>query len=99
MQSSIDLCGQFIGAARQFVSRLLTFLVTIITPPPMAEKEAENFAFLPSSSNLPKRIDIEIPAEAMEYLTYRSKKSGRSIDELILEILDAKLSNDNLSDQ
>ena len=40
---------------------------------------------------LPKQIDIEIPSDLKESLLKMAAASGRSIDELILDILDKAL--------
>lgn len=40
---------------------------------------------------LPKQIDIEIPSNLKESLLKMAAASGRSIDELILDILDKAL--------
>lgn len=42
-------------------------------------------------AKLPKQLDLELPAPVFEQLNKISAKTGRSIDELILEILDSHL--------
>ena len=42
-------------------------------------------------NKLPKQIEIEIPSDLKESLLNMAEASGRSIDELILEILDKAL--------
>ena len=40
---------------------------------------------------LPKQIDLDLPPELIERLNSLAAASGRSVDELILEILDQGL--------
>ena len=42
-------------------------------------------------NKLPKQIEIEIPSDLKESLLNMAEASGRSIDELILDILDKAL--------
>jgi hypothetical protein len=42
-------------------------------------------------SKFPKKLDLELSAEAMEQLRTTAQRTGRSEDELILEILDQAL--------
>lgn len=42
-------------------------------------------------SKLPKQLDIDLPPAVAEQLLKRAAASGRSLDELILEILDRYL--------
>jgi len=42
-------------------------------------------------SKFPKKLDLELSAEAMEQLRTAAQRTGRSEDELILEILDQAL--------
>jgi|LauGreDrversion4_2_1035121.scaffolds.fasta_scaffold116066_3 hypothetical protein len=42
-------------------------------------------------TKLPQKLELEIPAETMEWLKTTAQESGRSEDELILEILDQAL--------
>jgi hypothetical protein len=42
-------------------------------------------------NKLPKQIEIEIPSDLKESLLNMAEGSGRSIDELILDILDKAL--------
>ncbi len=42
-------------------------------------------------SKFPKKLDLELSAEAMEQLRTTAQRTGRSEDELILEILDQTL--------
>ena len=42
-------------------------------------------------SKFPKELEIDIPPRAMEILEEKSAATGRSIDELILELIDAGL--------
>ena len=43
------------------------------------------------SSKLPKQLDIDLPPAVQEQLEKTAAATGRSIDELILEILDQYL--------
>jgi hypothetical protein len=47
--------------------------------------------FTINPSKLPKKLEIEIPPRVMEYLEKKSAASGRSIDELVLEVIDKGL--------
>lgn len=42
-------------------------------------------------NKLPKQIEIEIPSDLKESLLNMAEASGRSIDELVLDILDEAL--------
>ena len=42
-------------------------------------------------SKFPKKLELELSAEAMEQLRTAAQRTGRSEDELILEILDQAL--------
>ena len=42
-------------------------------------------------TKLPKTLDLELSAEAMEWLRTRAQQTGRCEEELILEILDRAL--------
>jgi hypothetical protein len=42
-------------------------------------------------TKLPKQLDLELPAPVFEQLNKIAAETGRSIDELILEILDSHL--------
>jgi hypothetical protein len=42
-------------------------------------------------AKLPKRIEVDLPPEVVERLMRVSAMSGRSLDELILEVLDKDL--------
>ena len=42
-------------------------------------------------SKFPKKLDLELSAETMEQLRTAAQRTGRSEDELILEILDQAL--------
>ena len=42
-------------------------------------------------SNLPKKLDIDLPPALLEQLEKHAAATGRSLDELILEILDHHL--------
>lgn len=42
-------------------------------------------------SRLPKQLDIDLPTELLEQLEKTAAATGRSVDELILEILDQYL--------
>jgi predicted DNA-binding protein len=44
--------------------------------------------FLLDPDRLPKKLDVDLPPELAERLMKVSAVSGRSVDELILEILD-----------
>ena len=48
-----------------------------------------DFDFDPSK--LPQKLEIDIPARVMETLEKKSEATGRSIDELILELIDEGL--------
>jgi len=42
-------------------------------------------------SKFPKKLEIDIPPRVMEILEEKSAATGRSIDELILELIDEGL--------
>jgi predicted DNA-binding protein len=42
-------------------------------------------------SKLPKQLDMNLPSELIEQLEKHAAATGRSLDELILEILDRHL--------
>jgi hypothetical protein len=44
---------------------------------------------------LPRRIELELAPELLDELLRRSKASGRSIDELALELIDRALQHDS----
>ena len=44
-------------------------------------------------SKLPKQLDIDLPTALAEQLEKDAAKIGRSVDELILEIMDQYLQN------
>ncbi|MCP9776167.1 hypothetical protein [Cyanobium sp. WAJ14-Wanaka] len=58
----------------------------------VGDKSAE-FDFSLDPSKYPKRIDLEVSDETMEYLTRRSQLSGRSVEEIILEIIDGQINS------
>ena len=40
---------------------------------------------------LPQRLEINLPSEVLAVLQRKAESSGRSIDEIILEVLDREL--------
>ena len=42
-------------------------------------------------SKLPKQIEIDVPQRLLEQLEKKSKETGRSLDELLLELLDKEM--------
>ncbi len=44
-------------------------------------------------SKFPKKLELELSSDAMEQLRATAEQAGRSVDELILEILDQALQN------
>lgn len=57
-----------------------------------AQGEDERYRINPEK--LPKRIDLELTPETERRLTELATASGRSIDELILELLDQALQDE-----
>jgi len=53
----------------------------------LTSKDAED-QFKIDPTKLPKQLDIDIPPELLEKLEKTAAATGRSLDELILEILD-----------
>jgi predicted DNA-binding protein len=49
----------------------------------------DNFGIDPGK--LPKQMDLDLPAKLLEQLENTAAATGRSVDELILEILDRYL--------
>ena len=46
-------------------------------------------------ARLPRRVELELNPEVLDELSRRSKASGRSIDELALELIDRALQQDS----
>jgi hypothetical protein len=42
-------------------------------------------------TRLPQQVELDLPAEVMDWLQKRSAQSGRSVSELILELIDQGL--------
>ena len=49
-------------------------------------------------SQLPRRVELELKAGALEQLQALSQRSGRCIDELALELIDRALQRENRPD-
>lgn len=49
-------------------------------------------------AELPRRLELDLPPPVLEGLQQRSERSGCSIDELVLELIDRAL-QDDLADE
>ena len=50
-------------------------------------QDAYDFAFPIDPAKLPKKLELELTEKLMERLKRQSQRSGRSIDEIILQML------------
>ena len=50
-------------------------------------QDAYDFAFPIDPAKLPKKLELELTEELLERLKRQSQRSGRSIDEIILQML------------
>ena len=55
----------------------------------------EDIAFPSDPAKLQKRLKLELPSECMEYLRNKSERSGRSINELIMQMINDCLVQEN----
>jgi hypothetical protein len=69
------------------------------TPTPPRRDPAMNPDTIPLHlSQLPRRVELELKAGALEQLQALSQRSGRCIDELALELIDRALQRENRPD-
>ena len=47
---------------------------------------------------LPKKLELELTEDCLEYLKRQSQQSGRSIDEILVQILNDRINQEGLGD-
>jgi predicted restriction endonuclease len=60
-----------------------------------SESRAEEISFPNDPAKLQERLELELPGECLEYLMRKSKSSGRSINELITQMVNNYLAQEN----
>lgn len=50
-------------------------------------------------AELPRRLELDLPPPVLERLQQLSERTGRSIDELALELIDRALQDDDLASE
>ena len=59
-------------------------------------QDAENLAFPIDPARLPKKLELELTEELLEYLKRQSQQSDRSIDEIIMQMLNNRIVEEGL---
>ena len=59
------------------------------------DSRAEDISLPNDLAKLQERLELELPSECLECLTRKSKSSGRSINELITQMLNDYLAQEN----
>jgi hypothetical protein len=59
-------------------------------------KDAEDSRFRLDPEQLPKKLELELDEDCLEYLKRQSQQSGRSIDEIILQMLNDRMNQEGL---
>jgi hypothetical protein len=54
-------------------------------------QDAENLAFPIDPAKLPKKLELELSEDLLEYLKRKSQQSDRSIDEIIMQMLNDRI--------
>jgi hypothetical protein len=57
---------------------------------------AEDIAFPIDPTKLPKKLELELTEELLEYLKRQSQQSDRSIDEIIMQMLNDRIVEEGL---
>ena len=57
-------------------------------------QDAEDLAFPIDPANLPKKLILELTEDLLEYLKRQSLQSDRSIDEIIMQMLNDRLAEE-----
>ena len=59
-------------------------------------QDAEDLAFPIDPAKLPKKLEIELTEELLEYLKLQSQQSDRSMEEIIIQMLNDRAGEDGL---
>lgn len=59
-------------------------------------QDAEELAFPIDPAKLPKKLELELSEDLLEYLKRQSQQSGRSIDEIIMQMLNDRIVEEGL---
>ena len=59
-------------------------------------QDAEDLAFPIDPAKLPKKLELELTEELLEYLKRQSQQSDRSIDEIITQMLNDRIVEEGL---
>ena len=59
-------------------------------------EEVEDLAFPIDPAKLPKKLELELTEELLEYLKCQAQQSDRSIDEIIMQMLNDRLAEEEL---
>lgn len=57
---------------------------------------AEDIAFPIDPAKLPKKLELELSEDLLEYLKCKSQQSDRSIDEIIMQMLNDRIVEEGL---
>ena len=57
-------------------------------------QDAEDLAFPIDPAKLPQKLELELTAELLEHLKHRSHELDRSIDEIIIQTLNDRLTEE-----
>ena len=59
-------------------------------------EDAEDSRFRLDPERLPKKLELELTEDCLEYLKRQSQRSGRSIDEIIVQMLNDRMNQEGL---